>query len=322
MANLSPDESWLLKDWAKEWLRLSVHLKPRSRSTYESVLRNWILPHLGEVALRSITPLAVRRWVATMQGEGAGTERVRYAHRVLAQVLGAAVDCDLIERTPCRGVRLPRSQKREMAFLSPAELEGLVEATLPHYRMLVALLGYTGLRWGEATALRRRCIDLDEGRIRVQESLAEVNGHLYFGETKTHTAREIVAAPFLIKRLREHLVTVDRSEDALVFTTQTGMPVRNCNFHRHVWRPALAKAGLPETLRIHDLRHTCASMLIASGVNIKAIQRQLGHATATMTLDRYGHLSASTLDEVGASLESIHIAASERRGWSPQSEVR
>lgn len=119
---------------------------------------------------------------------------------------------------------------------------------------------------------------------------------------------------FFVKRLVGHLERwVDDDPDALVFTSSTGRPLWNSNFRRRVWRPALRDAGLPDDLRIHELRHTAASLLIAQGAHPKAIQEHLGHSSITVTMDRYGHLFPSEHEELAGRLDASREAVLERR---------
>ena len=113
------------------------------------------------------------------------------------------------------------------------------------YRPLIHVLAYGGLRWGEATALRRRRCDLDAGRLIVAESLADVNGRAIFGETKTHRVRKTRIPDFLVEELRAHLETVGPAPDALLFTAPRGGPLRIANFRQRVWWPALEAADSP-----------------------------------------------------------------------------
>jgi hypothetical protein len=115
----------------------------------------------------------------------------------------------------------------------------------------------------------------------------------------------VVIPGFLREMLAAHLArNVARDPDSLVFTNAEGGPLRNSNFRSRVWRPALAAAGLPEDLRIHDLRHTCAALLIAQGAHPKAIQAQLGHSSIQVTLDRYGHLFPDDMDGLATQLDA------------------
>jgi integrase len=130
-------------------------------------------------------------------------------------------------------------------------------ASVPaRYRSLIHVL-YGGLRWGEAATLRRYQCDLDTGRLIIAESLADVNGRAVFGRTKTYRVRKTRIPGFLVEEFRAHLETIESAPDALLFAAPRGGPLRIANFRRRVWWPALEAAGLPRSVRSHDLRHTC-----------------------------------------------------------------
>jgi integrase len=174
------------------------------------------------------------------------------------------------------------------------------------YRPLIHVLAYCGLRWGECAAIRRKRVDLDAARITIAESLAEINGRIGFGETKTNRIRNVALPAFLVEELRTHLISVVGTPDALIFTAPKGGPLGLSNFKRRVWWPSLERAGLPRALRIHDLRHTCATMLISRGVHPKAIQHHLGHASIDITMNRYGHLLPDQFNDLAAQLDAAH----------------
>ena len=197
--------------------------------------------------------------------------------------------------------------------MNPREVERLADAVPCRYRALIHVLAYGGLRWGEAAALRRKRIDSDSARITVAESLADVNGILHFGETKTNRIRNVAIPAFLVEDLRAHLGTIQEDQEALVFTSPKGSPLRVSNFRRRVWWPGLERAGLPHELRIHDLRHTCATMLISRGVHPKAIQHHLGHANIDITMNRYGHLLPDQFNDLAAQLDAAHGQATARQ---------
>jgi len=166
------------------------------------------------------------------------------------------------------------------------------------------------VRWGEAVAVRRKRCHLLRSRVEVAESLAEARGRLHFGTTKTHTRRMVVIPDFLRELLAAHLATdVSNDPEALVFRSREGQPLRNSNFRRRVWHQATADAGLTEGFRIHDLRHTCASLLIAQGAHPKVIQVHLGHSSISVTMDRYGHLFPSDMEALAADLDAARSRA-------------
>jgi integrase len=304
-----PSEALTLEAWSKEWLSFSVHLKPKTQIGYESILRTRILPTFGTLPLEAIDGLAIRRWVAVMHAEGLSASRTHQSYRLLSQILGSAIDCGLLDRNPSLGVKLPRSVRSEMACLTAEEVERLTAATPAPYRPLIHVLAYGGLRWGEAAALRRHRCDLDAVRLIVAESLADVNGRAVFGETKTHHIRKTRIPGFLVEDLRAHLETVDPAPNALLFTAPRGGPLRIANFRRRVWWPALEAGELPHSTRIHDLRHTCASLLIRQGVHPKAIQHHLGHSSINITMDRYGHMLPDQFEDLADRLDVVHAGA-------------
>jgi integrase len=171
-------------------------------------------------------------------------------------------------------------------------------------RVLTLFLGWTGVRYGEAAGLRVDAIDTLRRRVRIAAAVAEVRGRVIVGTPKTHAARTITFPGFLAPILGEYLGTVPR--DGLAFPNRVGGPLRVTTWHRRVFTPAAEDAGLvPPTLRVHDLRHTAASLQIASGAGVKLVQRQLGHRTASMTLDCYSHLFPDELDDLSSALDGL-----------------
>lgn len=187
-----------------------------------------------------------------------------------------------------------------MLFLDAAEVERLA-ARAGEHAVLIFTLAYGGLRWGEAAALRLSRCDLLRSRIEVVESLAEIGGRFHFGPTKTYQRRTVVLPSFLVEQLAAGVTDVE--PDGLVFSSPMGQPLRISNFTKRVWKPAVEAAGLNPALRVHDLRHTCASLLIAQGAHPKAIQAHLGHSSISVTLDCYGHLFPYQFEELADRLE-------------------
>jgi integrase len=195
-------------------------------------------------------------------------------------------------------VKLPALEAREMHFLEPPEVNQLVEAIDAPYRAMVLTAAYTGLRFGELSALRPDRVDFLRKTIRVEESLAEIRGEFIFKRPKSAASRRTVSIPgFLVEEIAQHIAAYpDRSD--LLFTAPGGGPIRRNNFRRRTWLPAV-EASLDEPCTFHDLRHTHAAFLIAQGEHPKVIQSRLGHASIKITLDTYGHLFDG-LDEAAA----------------------
>ncbi len=174
---------------------------------------------------------------------------------------------------------------------------------------------YTGLRLGELAGLGKQHIDFFRGQLRVERTLTETAGELQFSDPKTRASLRTVRLPaFLLESLSEHLITYPGEGD-LVFTTPRGGPLRQTNFRRRVWKPAIARS-VGEPCRIHDLRHTHAALLIAQGEHPKVIQSRLGHASISTTLDTYGHLFDG-LDEAAATrLDQVFDASAVDSLWT------
>lgn len=180
-------------------------------------------------------------------------------------------------------------------------------------------MAYTGLRWGEATALQVRRLDLMRRRLDVVRTAIDL-GEVTYGTPKTHQHRSVPIPRSLVDDLAAQVV--DRSPDDLVFTSPRGGPLRNHNFRARVFTPAAVAIGLPE-LTPHDLRHTAASLAVQAGANVKAVQRMLGHASAAMTLDVYAGLFGDDLDAVAERLDAAaaRARADYLRTPPPQPEV-
>lgn len=286
-------------DWAQRWsaarfTRVSTAASDAGR------LRNHLLPFFGPMALKDITPLTVRSFVAQLS-QTLAPKTVRNVHALLSTILRDAVLEGLLLSNPCAGIRLPKEARSEAVFLSPTQIDTLVAATPAPYRTLILVAAGTGLRWGELAGLPRARLDLLRRRLEVAQTLADVNGVLSFGEPKTPQSRRYVTLPpTLVTALAVHL---EGHQDELVFTSETGEPLRRSNFHARVWRPAVTAAGFVPAPRFHDLRHSHVAMLIAAGVPIKAIQHRLGHSSIVMTMDRYGHLLADVDEDLLVGLE-------------------
>ena len=297
-------------EWSERWYRTKSSLKPKTLVGYDSNLRVHVLSAFGDYELRHIDRMAVEEWVADLQASGLGPSAIRQARQVLNSIMKLAVEAGYLLVNPVTGVKAPRQNDREMLFLSAEEVERLAAAIRPPYATLVYLLAYGGLRWGEAVAVRRKRCQLLRSRVEVAESLTEARGRLEFGTTKTHQRRMVVIPGFLRELLAAHLAAkVSDDSEALIFTSLEGQPLRNSNFRRRVWHRAIADAGLEEGLRIHDLRHTCASLLIAQGAHPKAIQVHLGHSSISVTMDRYGHLFPSDMEALAADLDAVRSRA-------------
>lgn len=315
----------LLSDWLDAWQPAwEAGLKPSSAESEPARVKNHIRPLLGNMSLDDVDPLVVQRWVARLQAgerdpadptkwkrKPLSPKTVRNVHGLLHKIMQAAVTQRLIRANPCTATTLPRRPHHEMRFMTEPEVGRLIAALLAHWRPLVLLLVATGMRWGEATALRVGDVDLLAARpsariIRTRHELG--GGRIMFTEPKTVHSRRTVTFP---KRVADALLPLvaGRNRTELVFTARRGGEVRVRNFRRN-WQTACAAAGLAG-LRVHDIRHSHAAALISAGVSLTAIQRRLGHSTIAVTSDLYGHLLPQVDEGILVAVEAAlaHVSA-------------
>jgi integrase len=288
-----------------EWLANQHHLKPSSLRPVEIAWRLHVGPKWGSRRVGEIRHSEVQNWVtAFTKGDGKrrSATTVLRAYGVLAGILDTAVMDRRIPSNPARGVNLPRKLKGKHKYLSHAQVELLADCAKKH-RTMVLFPAYTGLRWGEATALRVRDVDLDRRRVDVHENAVEVSGTIHVGTPKTGEARSVPFPPFLAPLLKA--LTEQKASSQLVFgdgDNYLHQPDRRRGWYvSAIARSQALDKNFPR-VTIHDLRHTAASLAISAGANVKAVQRMLGHSSAAMTLDTYADLFDDDLDAVANAL--------------------
>jgi integrase len=309
------------------WSASQGHVSPKTVASRRSSWGSRVEPQWGAVLVADVRTAAVRAWIAKMVGEGAGVPTIENAFGLLRQVLGAAVEDGRLARNPCEGVRLPKRKHADRGYLTHSQV-GQLAAALERNREVVRFLAYTGLRWGEMAALRVCDFDMLRRRVNVSRSVTE-SGGLVWSTPKTHERRSVPFPATLSEELSA--LMVGRSRDDLVFTDLRGGVLRNSNWRARVFDKAvgaiqatvatqrgkeLAASGAATTPQFptitpHDLRHTAASLAISAGANVKAVQRMLGHAKASMTLDVYADLFDDDLDDVADRLDAAIKSAAD-----------
>ena len=296
-------------------------VKPTTLSGYRSLLDTVILPRWGDVAVSEIGYDELDRWVSSLSQPGGGTRfadkglsasRVRQAHQFVSMVLARAARTGKVPRNVADGVGLPPKAEGKQTFLTHAQVRALADAMpTDRLRALVLVLAYCGLRFGEATALTVGAVDMRHRRIAVEKSVTYVTGSgLAEGSPKNHRTRLVPIPTIAADPLAE--VVDGREPGELVWPGSDGRWMTNGAF-RWVFDQAVEACRAEDSkfpsLVPHDLRHTTASLAISAGANVKVLQTLLGHKTATMTLDRYGHLMADDMDAVAAAMDSQARAA-------------
>ena len=291
-------------EWANTYLDHSQK-RPTTAARDENVLHTHFLPQLRAISLSVITPRHVQQIVKTMEKRLApATVRTNYG--VLKAVLNAAVESEVIVRSPCRGIRLAPDTRHERQPLTSQQLASLAEALPAEYQPVVYLGGVLGLRWSEVVGLRVRNLDFFGRTLSVESTLAEVGGHLVPADTKSRAGRRTLAVPgFIMTMLSEHLARrdLDASDgDAYVFVGPAGGPLRASNFRTRIWIPATKRVEL-SGLTFHGLRHSATSLMVEAGLHPRLIQHRLGHATSRLSMELYAHISDDADRQAAARLE-------------------
>jgi len=306
----------------EEWLQSYVVLNcsPRTKTSYEMIIRRHLIPELGSISLNQLGPRHLQAFYSRQKAQGRvdgkgqlSPRTVRYCHSLLVEALGHAVKLGLLSRNIARATEAPRLDHRVMPILAPEDVPRFLETAreTPYYTLFYLLL-HTGLRRGEALALKWKNIDLGLASLGVSAYLSVVetlykNGTYVIKEPKTSSGkRRIALSPSLALVLRQRraeqqaqqaLLGKPLADDDFVFAHPDGTPLDPSTVS-HAFNKVIRRAGLLH-IRLHDLRHTHASLLLQAGVHPKVVQERLGHSSIRVTLDTYSHVMGG-LQEVAA----------------------
>jgi integrase len=290
-------ESLTVEAWLVKWLDTNVKLKasPTTHDRYEGLARLHIIPYIGHLALKKLSPFNVNNLLDQLEKKGATLWTRKMAAAVLHNAMHRAVRMQYIVANPCADTVRARPGEREMLILTEAEARALLKAAedVRLYALFALALG-SGMRQGELLGLQWPDLDFEKGTLSVKRSLAQVKGRLVLKEPKSKRSRRTIRLPpFVLDALAGHrkrmLAEGQNVKTGTVFVTKTGNYLGKSNLIRQVFKPLLKKAGVP-VIRFHDLRHTHASVLLAHGESIKAVSSRLGHSDVALTLRVYAHL--------------------------------
>lgn len=298
-----------LTRWCEDTLRPSV--REATYQLYRMVIRRHLVPHLGGMRLAQLAPPHVQGLVAEMERRGASPRMRRLAYTVLRRALRQAVEWTLISRNPCAVVSAPRVPRREMRVLTPDQARRFLHAARgDRLEALYYVLIGCGLRLGEALGLTWGDVDLERGTITVCRQLCEVGGTLSVQEPKTSSARRTVHLPAVVRdALHEHRERMRAeghpcTDRSFVFVDAQGTPLYRSNIRQRSFLPILKRAGVPR-LRLHDLRHTAATLHLRQGTHPVVVQRMLGHSRAGITLDVYSHYMSPLGAEAAQRIDTL-----------------
>jgi integrase len=298
-------------EYVTEWLA-ALELSRHARLDYEATMRNHIVPYLGTIRLQALTPADLLRWYGRLKDAGTGTAARHQAGRRFKQALRQAVRLDLIERNPADQVPGPRYQAEPVQPLTVEELPLFLAYAKfdPHFALYVTALD-SGARQGELLALD--WTDLRDGSIHITKQLLQMQGrkHQEVARVKTRASnRHVLLSPPTLAVLEKHRLEQERRLGSCrhMFPDSKGRYEHGQDLLRH-FRTVLNMAGLQESTRFHDLRHTCASLLLQAGVNVKVVSERLGHGSVRITLERYAHVMPTMQEAATGTMGGILGAA-------------
>lgn len=292
------------------WSRSNPAKRVSTIASDSSAVEVHIVPTIGARRIGTVRQPDVQQLV-NQWSETLAPATVARTYGVLRAMFAYAVKADLISRTPCRHVSIPKGARREPRFLAPEEVGAIAAAIDQRYRLMVWIAAMLGLRWGEVAGLRVSAVDVLGGRLAVTEALSRnSHGRSVAGPPKTKASARVMALPkSLAAGIAEHLAArglTAADADSYLFTSKSG-PLDYSHFRQRVWLPAVSKAGLRE-VGFHDLRRTNASVMVAEHVDVKTAQVRLGHADVRTTLQLYA-LATSAADRTAADAVERRFAA-------------
>jgi integrase len=301
-------------DYLERWLKDVEETVRRSTfEGYEYAVRPHIAPALGHIKLKDLTPAHLRSFYRDRLESGRAPATVHKLHVVLHKALKAAVADGLIPRNVAAELKLPRITREEIDPLTEKQARLFLEAGRgDRLEALYVLALNTGMRQGELLALKWDDVDLERGVLRVRRTLTHANKAFVLGEPKTKNSRRTIRlTTHAVDALRAHLSRQFQEIEemgslyqpgGLIFATKTGTIINPSNLRNRSFKPLLKRAGLP-TIRFHDLRHTCATLLLGRDVNAKVVSETLGHSSISITLDIYSHLLPDMQEKAANALE-------------------
>lgn len=280
----------------------------------EVAWRVHVLPAWGTTRLADITTLAVESWIAALAAGKSATVVLR-AHGILAGILDDAVKSRRLAVNPSRLVgNLPKRNKKKHVYLDASDVDALAYAAGPHRRVLVYVLAYCGIRWGELVALRVADVEFLRRRLAIHRNAVWVGQECVVGETKGKESRSVPVPQFVLDMLS--IECREKAAGDLVFPADHGGFLARSKSGRGWFAQAVKRSGIDATTTPHSLRHTCASLTVSAGGNVLALARMLGHKDASVTLKVYSDLFDSDLDALGIELDKRYSPRSVGKVWA------
>ncbi len=319
------DENVTVGEYLDSWLKGSVRgsVRQSTHERYEVAVRAHIKPALGRLKLGKLAPAHLAGFYQDRLAAGLAPASVNKLHVTLHKALDQAVRWRMVPRNVAEAVSAPRPSPPEMSTLSPDETRRLLEAARgDRLEALYVLAVHAGMRQGELLALKWQDVDLENRRLSVRRTITVSEGRMLLGEPKTKKSRRTISlTDAAVRALRGHLARqlewIEQVGDlygdqGLVFASEVGTPLNPSNLRTRSFAALLGRANLPR-IRFHDLRHTCATLLLGRNVHPKYVQELLGHANIAITLDTYSHVIPGMGDQAARAMEdALSVSATDK----------
>lgn len=298
-----------------QWIADDVKVSRGGNKTireYTDVSNQYIKPFIGHLKFQRLTTLQCKNWQGELQRSGFTPNMRQKSMRVFSVAIHAAIRSDVIQRNPLMGVPRPVVRRRDICPLDPDQCETLFHECQKHRLGDVIILAVmTGMRKGEIFGLQWEDINVAESVLALRRSLEEEGGKLRLKEPKTKQGRRAIILDELATKClasrRQKAIDEGFTTDAgdIVFCSKNGKHMRQSNFDRNVWYPIRERAGIANTIRFHDLRHTQATLILLAGIHPKIVQERLGHGDISISMNTYSHLLPGLQADAAAKMGSM-----------------
>ena len=312
-------------EFLERWLtHMTTQVDARTHVGYAEKVRKNIVPLLGQVLLTKLRSdqieAAYTKALASGRCDGNGglsPRTVHHLHRILKQALKQAAKWKLLAVNPCEAVDAPKVEKKEMkTYDMPQTVDALKEMRQTRFLIAYLLAAMCGLRRGEISALRWKNVDLDAGALRVVQTARQIGTKVDYKPVKNTKGRPVALSPIMVYELRAHRARqteellrlgIKSTGDSFVFAQPEGTPIKPGSITNE-WKRLVGKHALPG-IRFHDLRHTHATAMLASGIHPKIAQERLGHSTIAITMDLYSHVMPNMQADAVATMDDALLRA-------------
>ena len=299
-------------DFVSTIWKSTLNVRSQTKLDYQRSLNSHILPRFGDTPMARIKPADIQSWISDLEVSSALSPRTVEKHvNLLASILKMAQENGYIQKTPFTTIKRKKAKVLHKRIpLNNQQVNSLASKFAPQYRILVWIGYWTGMRPSEILGLSWSQLDFEKRTITIDRQISAWTSEIWESQgLKTEASNRIIGFPKELQRLiKEHIEAFGFGPEGLILKNRLGGVLRYKDAAR-LFRIAATEAGLQEGQRMHVLRHTCVSLLISQGVNIKAIQAWVGHSSIVQTIDTYGHLFPDSMSELAAKLDEYALLA-------------